>query len=209
MWNGEHMNMGNTPDIDPGPGDTFQSYDLPWANASNTPFRLHKRWTHEGGISTPFIMNWPSNSSEARLLHKPAHIVDIAATIYDVAGAAYPDELHGNSITPLEGESFLGVFDGAEFTRQAPICWEHEGNRAVRMCDWKLVSEGNTRWELYNMAQDRTELNDLSESESGRVAEMTAVYEEWAARIGALPWPVGTGGTASPRVGTKHIHDVG
>jgi len=208
MWNGEHMNMGNTPDIDPGPGDTFQSYDLPWANASNTPFRLHKRWTHEGGISTPFIMNWPSNSSQARLLHKPAHIVDIAATIYDVTGAAYPDELHGNSITPLEGESFLGVFDGAEFARQAPICWEHEGNRAVRMGDWKLVSEGNTRWELYNMVQDRTELNDLSESESDRVAEMTAVYEEWAARTGALPWPVGTGGMASPRVGTMHIHDV-
>jgi arylsulfatase len=153
-------------------------------------------------------MNWPSNSSQARLLHKPAHIVDIAATIYDVTGAAYPNELHGNSITPLEGESFLGVFDGDEFARQAPICWEHEGNRAVRMGDWKLVSEGNTRWELYNMVHDRTELNDLSESESDRVAEMTAVYEEWAARTGALPWPVGTGGMASPRVGTMHIHDV-
>tara|TARA_B110000263_G_scaffold73691_1_gene64414 strand:- start:336 stop:800 length:465 start_codon:yes stop_codon:yes gene_type:complete len=154
-------------------------------------------------------MSWPSNTSEPRLLHRPSHIVDIGATIYDAAGATYPDELNGNRLTPLEGESFLTVFDGDEFTRQAPICWEHEGNRAVRMGDWKLVSEGNTRWELYNMVDDRTELNDLSESQPERVTEMSDVYEEWAAHIGALPWPVGTGGMASPRSGTKHIHDVG
>lgn len=209
MWNGEQMRMGNTPEIDPGPGDTFQSYDLPWANASNTPFRLHKRWTHEGGISTPFIMSWPSNTDESRMLHQPAHLVDIGATIYDAAGATYPSERNGNALTPLEGESFLGVFDGAEFDRQAPICWEHEGNRAVRMGDWKLVSEGNTRWELYNMTVDRTELNDLSGSDPDRVAAMTKVYEVWAERTGALPWPVGTGAMASPRIGTKHIHDVG
>ena len=76
------------------------------------------------------------------------------------------------------------------------------------MGDWKLVSEGNTRWELYNMVDDRTELNDLSESEPERVTEMSDVYEKWAAYTGALPWPVGTGGLASPRPGTKHIHDV-
>jgi len=76
------------------------------------------------------------------------------------------------------------------------------------MGDWKLVSEGNTRWELYNMAKDRTELNDLSSSDPDRVVEMTKVYEVWAERTGALPWPVGSGGMASPRVGTKHIHDV-
>jgi arylsulfatase A-like enzyme len=208
MWNGDRMKMGNNPEINPGAGDTFQSYDLPWANASNTPFRLHKRWTHEGGISTPLVMNWPSRSHDPKLLHGPSHIVDITATIYDAAGADYPAEQSGNKVTALEGESFLTVFDGEDWSRENPICWEHEGNRAVRMGDWKLVSEGNTTWELYNMANDRTELNDISSSELERVEQMESVYKKWAERTGALPWPVIPSATAAPRGGTKHIHDV-
>jgi len=92
--------------------------------------------------------------------------------------------------------------------RPAPIYWEHEGNRAVRLGDWKLVSEGNTRWELYNMKEDRTELNDLAEERSDVLTRMVQMYTSWAERIGALPWPVAAGAPASPRVGTRHIHDV-
>ena len=208
MWNGEKMRMGNTPEIDPGPGDTFQSYDLPWANASNTPFRLHKRWVHEGGISTPAIVSWPDKIKNPSLVHEPTHIVDITATIYDVAGAGYPAELTGNTLTPLEGHSFARAIESGAWVRPAPICWEHEGNRAVRLGDWKLVSEGNTRWELYNMKSDRTELNDISGEQPETVARMTGMYEDWAERVGALPWPVVPGVTASPRPGTMHIHDV-
>jgi arylsulfatase A-like enzyme len=90
MWNGERMKMGDNPDIDPDPGDTFQSYDLPWANASKTPFRLHKRWVHEGRISTPAIISWPDQVRSQRLVHEPTHILDISTTMYDIAGIEYP-----------------------------------------------------------------------------------------------------------------------
>ena len=208
MWNGERMQMGNLPDVDPGPADTFQSYDLPWANASNTPFRLHKRWVHEGGISTPAIISWPDQVTSSQRIDEPTHIVDIAATIYDVAGAEYAG-VHGDrDLTPLEGQSFRSAIETGEWSRQDPICWEHEGNRAVRRGDWKLVSEGNTEWELYNMVDDRTELNDLAETRPEILANMIGVYEVWAKRVGALPWPVIPQATAAARSGTKHIHDV-
>lgn len=209
MWNGERMTMGNLPEVDPGPANTFQSYDLPWANASNTPFRLHKRWTHEGGISTPAIVSWPAAIRESSIVSEPTHIVDIAATFYDLAGVEYPAGLNGGDLTPLEGYSFREAIETGAWSRNSPITWEHEGNRAVRDGDWKLVSEGNTVWELYNMAEDRTELNDLAKAEPEILARLIGVYEEFAARAGALPWPVDAKTTAAPRVGTKHIHDVG
>lgn len=208
MWNGERMKMGNLPEVDPGPADTFQSYDLAWANASNTPFRLHKRWVHEGGISTPAIISWPDQIKSGQLVTEPSHIVDIAATIYDVSGTDYPEDVGGNILTQLEGHSFQDVIKTGEWDRPTPIFWEHEGNRAVRDGDWKLVSEGNTVWELYNMKEDRTELNDLSGKRPDVLSRMVEMYKEFALRAGALPWPVVPGVTASPRVGTKHIHDV-
>jgi len=209
MWNGERMRMGNLPEIDPGPADTFQSYDLPWANASNTPFRLHKRWVHEGGISTPALISFPQEVSTQKIIHEPTHIVDIAATIYDLAGVEYPDVFQGYELTPLEGHSFVRAIRNGGWVRPAPIFWEHEGNRAVRLGNWKLVSEGNTRWELYDMKEDRTELHDLSEDRSEVLKRLIRMYEDWGARIGALPWPVVPDVTASPRIGTMHIHDVG
>ncbi len=208
MWNGERMQMGNHPEIDPGPGDTFQSYDLPWANASNTPFRLHKRWVHEGGISTPAIISWPDKIASGKLVTEATHIVDIAATIYDVSETSYPDTSEQNPITPLEGHSFRSAIENVGWVRPAPIFWEHEGNRAVRLGDWKLVSEGNTVWELYDMKEDRTELSDLSADQPDVLSRMVQMYEDWAERVGALPWPLEHGTTAAPRIGTKHIHDV-
>lgn len=208
MWNGERMQMGNNPEIDPGPGDTYQSYDLPWANASNTPFRLHKRWVHEGGISTPAIISWPDKIRSQRLVHEPTHIVDISATMYDIAGVEYPPQIGEGSLTPLEGHSFADAITNHRWVRPAPIFWEHEGNRAVRLGDWKLVSEGNTTWELYDMKNDRTELDDLADDRPETTNRMIKMYEDWAERAGALPWPVDPNSAANPRSGTKHIHDV-
>jgi arylsulfatase len=208
MWNGERMQMGNLPHVDPGPADTFQSYGLPWANASNTPFRLHKRWVHEGGISTPAIISWPEQIKSAQLVSEPSHIVDIATTIYDVTGTTYPGEIDGNLLTHLEGHSFKDAIENGVWQRPTPIFWEHEGNRAVRDGNWKLVSEGNNVWELYDMKKDRTELNDLSGERPDVLSKMVVMYETWAKRAGALPWPVVPEVTASPRIGTKHLHDV-
>ena len=183
---GRPMRIGNDPGITPGPADTFMSYDLPWANASNAPFRLYKSWVHEGGISTPFVVHWPSKIDRPGIVHGPAHIIDITATCLDAAGATYPSELNGNPITPLEGESLMPAIRDGRWARQQPIFWEHEGNRAVRMGRWKLVSEYPGAWELYDIDEDRTELNDLAERATDRVGDMMRLYDEWAARCGVL-----------------------
>ena len=203
---GKPMRLGNIPGLRPGPADTFMSYDLAWANASNSPFRLFKRWTHEGGISTPFIVNWPAMIKQPGIVHQPSHIIDIAATCIGAAGAKYPTEFNGNAISPIEGESFMGLIEGGQWTREKPIFWEHEGSRAIRIGEWKLVSEGGgdhaskggsskgggpgVGWELYNMSQDRTELNDLSQGNRQKAEELAKLYDEWADRCGVLPWAI-------------------
>ena len=187
---GTPIKMGNIVGQRPGPGDTFMSYDLPWANASNSPFRLFKRWTHEGGISTPFIVNWPERIKEPGIVHEPTHISDIAATCIEAAGAQYPTELNGNAITPIEGVSFLDAINTGAWKRNLPIYWEHEGSRAVRIENWKLVAEIGGDWELYDMDEDRTELNNLVEANAPKVDEMIALYDVWAERCGVHPWPL-------------------
>ena len=187
---GTPVKMGNIPGQRPGPADTFMSYDLPWANASNSPFRLFKRWTHEGGISTPFIISWPDRIKQPGIVHEPTHISDIAATCIDAAGARYPAELNGNPITPIEGVSFMDAIDDGAWKRNLPIYWEHEGSRAVRIDNWKLVAEVGGDWELYDMHEDRTELNNLVESNAPQAAEMIALYDQWADRCGVHPWPL-------------------
>lgn len=190
---GRPVRVGNSPEIMPGPDDTFMSYDVHWANVSTTPFRLYKRWVHEGGISTPFIARWPARIKSSGIVHGPAQIIDITATCIDAAGAPYPSERNGVAITPLEGESLLPAFERHTWTRQKPMFWEHEGNRAVRLGEWKLVGEHDGPWELYNMEDDRTELNDLADRNRAKVDELARLHDEWAERCDVLPWPPSPG----------------
>ena len=174
----------------PGPADTYIAYGRPWANASNTPFRLYKHWVHEGGISTPLIVHWPARvKARGKLRHQPGHLVDIMATCVDVAEAKYPGEYKGHKITPAEGRSLAPAFDNKPIEREA-LYWEHEGNRAVRKGNWKLVSKHPGRWELYDLKADRTELNNLAQRHPKKVEQLKNLYESWAARCGVRSWPV-------------------
>ncbi len=176
--------------VQPGAGDTFLAYGQAWANVSNTPFREYKHWVHEGGISTPLIVHWPKGIAvQGELRRQPAHLIDIMATCIDVAGAAYPEQLDGESITPPEGKSLLPAFADRPIEREA-LFWEHEGNRAVRAGDWKLVAKGRQgKWELYDMSSDRTELHDLATAQPQRVEQMARQWERWARRAHVLPYP--------------------
>jgi arylsulfatase len=185
------MQCGNRPELRPGGADTFMSYDLPWANASNSPLRLYKHWVHEGGIATPLICRWPAAAPAGGIAHQPCHVMDIMATCLDAAGVDYPGQYNGHAIQPLEGESFAPVLRGQESRRrEREICWEHEGNRAVRCENWKLVSKHPGKWELYDMNEDRTELTDLAAKNHAKSAELEAIYNQWADRCGVLPWPL-------------------
>lgn len=176
------------PNVVPGPADTYVAYGRGWANVSNTPFREYKHWVHEGGISTPLIAHWPAGiAAKGELRRQPGHLIDILATCLDVAGADYPAEVDGRRITPLAGKSLVPAFADRPIDREA-LYWEHEGNRAVRKGDWKLVSRYPGGWELYDIARDRTEQHDRAADHPEVVAELKALYDRWAARSQVIPW---------------------
>lgn len=185
---GRRVHVGNLPHVIPGSADTFMSYGLPWANASNSPFRLFKHWVHEGGISTPFIASWPSVVEPGSVEHAPAHVVDLMATFLDLAGIEYPETYHGRQVVPHEGESLVPLLHGQPWNRRSPIFWEHEGNRAVRAGRWKLVSMYGRDWELYDMNRDRTELCNLAGKMPSRVGELALLYDQWSERCHVVPW---------------------
>lgn len=174
----------------PGPADTYIAYGRPWANASDTPFRLYKHWVHEGGIATPLIVHWPRRiKARGKLRRQPGHLIDIMATCIDVAGTEYPSSYNGHKIVPLEGKSIVPAFANKPIKREA-IYWEHEGNRAIRVGRWKLVAKGKKGpWELYDLDADRTETDNLAAVHPDRVKQMAATWQQWAERANVLPWP--------------------
>ncbi len=196
IWQGEGIKGG--------PDSTYVAYGKSWANVSNTPFREYKHWIQEGGISTPLIAHYPKMIKNNNSLNSfPSHIIDIMSTMVELMGANYPTEKDGNKIHPMEGVSLVPIFKGEEIRRETPIFWEHELNRGVREGDWKLVSKGELldgpyskwtnyklgNWELYNIAEDRSELNDLSKAYPLKVKEMAALWDDYAERIHVFPNP--------------------
>lgn len=177
------------PKVMPGGPDTYVAYGRGWANVSNTPFREYKHWVHEGGISTPCVAHWPQGIlTPGTLCHRPSHLIDIAATCVELSGATYPHQVDERKITPLQGQGLSATFVGKE-PNSRMLFWEHEGNRAVRDRDWKLVAKGPAeKWELYNIAQDRIESKDLAAQEPTRVADLSARWESWAKTTQVLPW---------------------
>ena len=199
----------STPDIDPGPVESYRSVDLPWANLSNTPFRQFKRWNHEGGISTPLIAYWPDGiENEGSINHEVSHLIDIMATVIEIADAEYPRTYRGRKVTPLEGKSLAPNFQGKQRRGHDALFWNQQGLwRAVRKGNWKLVSpdhsiqynpwrvgrigrdvedpptEPHLLWELYDLETDRTEQTNLAEKYPDRVQEMIGMYEAWEARV--------------------------
>jgi arylsulfatase len=177
------------PKATPGPNDTYVAYGRGWANVSNTPLREYKHWVHEGGISTPLIAHWPAGiTAKGELRHQPGHLIDIMATCLELSGAKYPAKVGDHAITPFEGKSLVPAFGNKPIERDA-IFWEHEGNRAVRSGDWKLVAKSpGGRWELYNIPADRAEAKDLAAEHPERVKELREKWEAWAKRAHAVPW---------------------
>ena len=185
---GRSVQVGNSPNMTPGGEDTYQSYGLAWANASNTPFRLYKHWVHEGGIATPLIVRWPEVIRDGGgLTHQVGHVIDVMPTCLQAAKIVYPKLFQGLKLLPSEGKSLIPIFRGQ--TRQQSVhFWEHEGNRAVRDGKWKLVSRHRGTWELYDVETDRTELNDLAAKFPVIVQDLARSYQAWAKRCNVEQW---------------------
>jgi arylsulfatase len=193
----EFQELGSGPVEQLGTKEGFVlSYGRAWANASNTPYREYKHWVHEGGIATPFIVHWPSvipKENNGKLISEYGFLPDIMSSCIDVAQTIYPEEYNGYNIVSAAGKSLVSLFKGEERQiHNEPIFWEHEGNKAVRLAKYKLVSKwienAETKWELYNMDTDRTEMHDLSQQLPVQVMKMSKMYDAWAAKNHVLPW---------------------
>ena len=170
---------GHDPAAAPGSAATHLCLGPGWSTVSNTPFRRHKTWVHEGGVSTPLVVHWPRGiSARNELRHAPGHVVDLVPTALDLAGldpaaaAANGPPLHGRSLKPLLAAD--------SDVREQPIWFLHEDNRAIRVGDWKLVAAKGDPWELYNLRADRCETQNLATQHPERVRELEAA---WRARV--------------------------
>lgn len=160
-----------------------------WAETSNTPFYLYKHHTHEGGISTPFIVTCPKiipSGMNGKVVHQSGHVIDLMATLVGLSHANYPTQYKGNEIIPMQGINLLPIWKGKTVKRKEPIFWEHENNFALRDGKWKLVQEmGEKNFQLYDMDNDRTELNNLSEKEPEVFKDMKSKFEYMFKKTGS------------------------
>jgi arylsulfatase A-like enzyme len=173
--------------------DSFDGYDASWANVSNTPFQWFKQYTHEGANATPLIVWYPKKIKAGQTSRQVGHVVDIMPTLCDLAGTTYPKKFNGKKAIPLEGISLLPVLEGKVRERSRTLCWEHVGNRAVRKGNWKIVSRFDSErtrqplpWELYNLAEDRTETTNVIDKYPEVGVSLEAEYRNWATRTGTI-----------------------
>ncbi len=158
---------GHDPAAEAGSAATYLCLGPGWSTTCNTPFRRHKTWVHEGGCATPFILHWPGGIPARNALRRtPAHVIDVAPTLLDLAG------LTPQRRVPSPGRSLTGTFPSDEKPLHEELWWLHEGHRALRQGDWKLVAAKGDQWELFNLSRDRTETRDLAGSHPERVAAM-------------------------------------
>jgi arylsulfatase len=172
---------GHDPEAEPGSGGTHLCLGPGWATVSNAPFRRHKTWVHEGGIATPLIVHWPKGiAARGELRQTPGHVVDVVPTILQIAGVV-PTPGSERRAPPKPGRSLVPAF-GADVTiRREYLWWLHEGNRAIRVGDHKLVtSRVDDKWELYDLAGDRAESKDLASDLPHVVGELAHLWERKA-----------------------------
>ncbi|MEI7533164.1 MAG: arylsulfatase [Verrucomicrobiae bacterium] len=178
---------GHDPSAPLGSAKTYLGIGPGWASAANTPFRLYKSWEHEGGNCTPLIVHWPAGiQARGELRTNPGHLIDVVPTIFDLVGGKQPETVAGMPVPPLPGKSLVPVFAKDGTVKHDYLWFCHDGNRAIRMGDWKLVADHKQPWELYDLSVDRSETKNLASAYPEKVKEMEAAWIKHAEELKAL-----------------------
>jgi len=192
--NGASAEIVEIGDGEIGAVDRWASIGGHWANVSNVPFKSYKNSTFEGGVETPFIVNWPASIPPTSAVNETsAHLVDIMATIVDLTGATYPESVRGEQVGPMDGVSLLPAIENGTVARDKPVYLQWRDSKGVIDGHWKLVVHqvrpqdvesglwdfSTSEWELYDLSTDRTEINNLAGSQPEKLAELQEKYEAW------------------------------
>jgi arylsulfatase len=158
-----------------------------WAQASMSPSRLFKGVPAEGGIRVPFIVKVPGAQPNAGTLNRSFfHVRDLMPTILDLAGIEPPSQIDGREVVALQGRSVLDVLDGSAlnpYDGADRVGYELFGLKAFFDGEWKILwmpePFGSGKWELYNLAEDPAEMNDLAAGQTDRLDAMIEMWERY------------------------------
>lgn len=178
---------GHDPEAHCGTGATFLSIGPGWSSMANTPFRRHKTWVHEGGISTPLIMHWPLGiAARNELRTTPGHVIDLVPTLLELVGGKPFAVWEGQPVPPAPGRSLVPLFAKDGSAVHDTLWWFHQGHRALRAGNWKVVADDKAAWELYDLTTDRSESQNLATMMPDKTHELAALWISEAERYFAL-----------------------
>jgi arylsulfatase len=180
-WSQTHPNAWGDP-------DSYVGYGPMWAQVSMTPFSQYKGYTAEGGIRNALIVSGPIVGLPKGSINSASylHVADIMPTLLEVAGAQYPATINGEKAPPLIGTSWVDLLAGKKQSPRSDkdyMAWEVFGNRALRQGDWKVRWQykpfGTEEWELFNLAEDVAERNDLAAKNPDKVKQLVALWDQY------------------------------
>lgn len=181
-----------------GSEETSPHYPVAWAHASNTPLKLYKSWSHNGGVKVPCIISYPDGIKQRGAIRgQYHHVVDINETILDIIGLKNPEFVNGVAQAPKDGVSMTYTFDDPEApTRRHVQYYEMLGNRGIWADGWKAVADhvatpsfsfADDKWELYHTDEDFSETEDLAEQYPEKLQELIELWYYEAGKNNVLP----------------------
>ncbi|MDD1741700.1 MAG: arylsulfatase [Methanotrichaceae archaeon] len=175
---------------------SYGNYAMGWAMAGNTPDRMYKQDTYEGGVHDPMIVSYPALiEDKGGIRNQFTHAIDIVPTVLEVIGLNAPDVYNGHHQKPIEGISFTPTFnDSKAITGKYVQYYEIFGKRALWYNGWKAVAYhqpgrdfNKDIWELYNITSDNSEVHDLATEYPYRLEEMIGIWFDQAGKYNVLP----------------------